>query len=271
MKKYLIIFIGILLLVSLLFNFRLYSLKTHQELVQINDSLSKENQRLKEVVEGYKEKNKGLLLKISKSYKKNKKLVGKLERQIQKYMVMNELNTKLTKQNRQFKKSFRSYKKNQNLRVKKKIENKIITAPAKALPLLGTTAIVAMTVNDIKSICNEYEILNEFEKNVFETFSETNSSVAIKELCNYDIQRQLVPIIEEQYNQTMKSMSLKIGKTEEWIDENLVTDINYSTEDIYDNLDHIKGLLKKYGNQVLDKDYNKSFNNGKNFLKELFE
>jgi len=266
MKKNIILILGFILLVFLCF--KLFSTKNSQELITEKQALIEENKRLTNQLADYQKENIGLILKVTKAYKKNKKLVLKVEKIMQQNIAIEAINKKHIRERKEKLKKFSSYKQRYKLRVKSQINNKIISAPAKAIPLLGTTAIITMTANDIKSICNEYDILNKFEKDVFETITETNSSEGIERLCKYDVLKELTPKIEKKYNESIRIMSNKIGRTEMWVRKEVINSIEDTyNEDISEYVMSIKG----YSNELLDKDYNKSINQGKIFFKGLWE
>ena len=132
MKKNIMLILGFILLVFLCFKF--FSTENFQELTKENAVLIEENKNLKNQIEEYKENNRGLILKTSKAYEKNKKLVLKIEKVIQQNIAMEAINKKNIIERKENFKKFNSYKKDYNLRVKNKIQNKIISAPAKAIP-----------------------------------------------------------------------------------------------------------------------------------------
>jgi hypothetical protein len=63
-------------------------------------------------------------------------------------------------------------------------KSKIASAPAKAIPFLGTATIIAMTTLEIQSYCDDIKEMDNFEKELFGSL-EKNTSQEEEVLCNY--------------------------------------------------------------------------------------
>jgi len=82
------------------------------------------------------------------------------------------------------------------------------------IPLAGSTAIIALTANDIHNFCQDIQELKELETFMFGTFDHAASEDE-KLLCTYDIQKELLHALDKYPKDSEKWMKDQYKKIED--------------------------------------------------------
>lgn len=76
-------------------------------------------------------------------------------------------NKSLNDKNRKNKKRIKNHRKALHTKNMARIKNKIVSAPAKSIPLLGAAVVASATANDIYNLCQDIKEFEELEKSMF--------------------------------------------------------------------------------------------------------
>ena len=95
-------------------------------------------------------------------------------------------NANLVTKNRTNKKIIKKHRKAMKTRNMGRIKNKIISAPAKSIPLLGTAVIASATASDIYDLCQDIKAFEELESSMFGPL-EVNETQNEDEICGFDL------------------------------------------------------------------------------------
>ena len=162
--------------------------------------LETENKKLKNSNSKLENSNKSLR-KNNKSFKKH--------------------NNKLLAQKKAFKKQFLTYRENYTKSLVGRAKKKIASAPAKAVPFIGTAAIVGLTVYEVNLACQDMNDLDKLEKDMFGENSDIDTSLKAerKAVCELDIENGLMPLVEKQYDKSINWVQEKSQNSQDWISE----------------------------------------------------
>jgi len=130
-------------------------------------------------------------------------------------------NNKLLAQRKAFKKQFLTYRENYTKSLVSRAKKKIASAPAKAIPLVGTAAIIGLTVYEVNSVCKDMDDLDKLEKNMFGESSDINSSLKAerKAVCELDIENSLMPLVEKRYDESVNWFKEKSKNSQDWFSQ----------------------------------------------------
>ena len=117
-----------------------------------------------------------LKFEVSSLKLKNEKLVTK--------------NKSLNDKNRKNKKRITNHRKALKTKNLARIKNKIVSAPAKSIPLLGTAVVASATASDIYNLCQDIKEFEELEKSMFGPL-EHNEIQNENEICGFDFNETL--------------------------------------------------------------------------------
>jgi len=113
------------------------------------------------------------------------------------------LNKSLETQNNNNKEQMRKYRDALISKKLKKAKLKLTQASVSTIiPLAGTTSVMALTYNDIRDYCQDVQEFKAFEASLFGTFDQEVTEDE-KRLCKYDMQKELLPDLD-QYPQDSK-------------------------------------------------------------------
>ncbi len=200
-----------------------------------NSDMKKLNTNLKNTNVKMEQRNRQLLFHKKNLKEHNTKLLGNNKDLKVRNRKLNTLKTTLETKNLQLEKNTKSLR-GKNLKLNKsnqsfvsrhkKIEiktkahrakfterfmtrakTKFATAPAKAVPFFGISVIVAMTAHEINSYCTDIEDMKKFEDEVFENNSSDKNSSKKEKLCGIDVEAELKPLMNKEYNDSLEWIS----------------------------------------------------------------
>ena len=95
-------------------------------------------------------------------------------------------NANLVTKNRTNKKIIKKHRKALKTKNMARIKKKIVSVPAKSIPLLGTAVIASATASDIYDLCQDIQAFEELEKSMFGPleYEETQNR---DEICGFDL------------------------------------------------------------------------------------
>ena len=120
-----------------------------------------------------------------------------------KNQALKTLNISLETQTNKNKEQMRQYKNTLITKKLKRAKLKLTQASVSTImPLAGMTSVMALTYNDIRDYCQDVQEFKAFEASMFGTFDQEVTEDE-KRLCKYDMQKELLPDLD-QYPQDSK-------------------------------------------------------------------
>ncbi|KIM09483.1 MAG: hypothetical protein KU38_09190 [Sulfurovum sp. FS08-3] len=92
----------------------------------------------------------------------------------------------LQKQNKTISQKFKNYRIAKTDALLKRVKYKLSTAPAKALPVVATAAMITTTIDDIHDLCNDVQDMNNLEKELLAT--QDSALDTLPSICKLDIE-----------------------------------------------------------------------------------
>jgi len=135
---------------------------------------------------------------------------------IKKNKILKAKNRKLITKQKIITKKIQQHRKKTVSKLINRSKNKLATAPAKMVPLLGVATIIAMTTYDIKAYCQDINDIKSLETTLFGDIKSDDMIVEIDEICNLDIEKKLKPILGDKY----KSIKDDFKGSIKWIEDN---------------------------------------------------
>lgn len=123
-------------------------------------------------------------------------------------------NQKLITKNKKIREAIKNKRKSTLKKKLSRTKYKLAKAPASMVPIVGATAVVVMTANDIDNYCKDIQEFKEFEKNLFGKVDE-NISEEEKVICGYDtdtIKKVLMDDIKYMSNESTNWIEEKYNK-----------------------------------------------------------
>ena len=103
-------------------------------------------------------------------------------------------NANLVTKNRTNKKIIKKHRKTLTTKNMARIKNKIISVPAKSIPLLGTAVIASATASDVYDLCQDIKAFEELEKSMFGPI-EDDEIESEDEICGFDLNETVDAIV----------------------------------------------------------------------------
>ena len=162
----------------------------------------------------------GTLLKVS--FDKSLEFRQKFKNLTSKTIKLEKNNKKLAKQQEKIKNKIKERRKKITKRNLKRAERKIGKAAASMVPYIGIPVIVGTATLEINEYCEDIKEMKKFENDLFGNL-ENNDSQDQEKLCGMNIEEELKPLVEQQYEDSKewidKSFDKAIDLTKRKIDE----------------------------------------------------
>ena len=143
-------------------------------------------------------------------------------------------------------------------RFAKRAGQKIASAPSKIVPLLGVATVITMTTLEIKDMCSdmkELEALNSLFPNEHNTT--TADSNNFQKFCNYDLEKDLKPLLDAKYDNSLNWVKENSNKSLDWIQHHSNNSIDWTKETLNHSLNWTKDISNsslEWFNEVISDD-----------------